>query len=134
MERDPAVSRSAAVLAVIFTPVVWPVGVVLLWLSAFWNRRDKLIGTLLLPGGLLGAVLIETQVRSNCQLTPAGVVVSCTPGPLYQLLHPGTDAFNHVFGALIFAAFVGLPLLSAGYLAFRLRESWMRVGPMPGSI
>jgi HAAS domain-containing protein len=31
----------------------WVVGVFLLWISDAWNTRDKLIGTLLFPGGLL---------------------------------------------------------------------------------
>ena len=33
-------------------PLVWLVGVVLLWRSRAWTARDKLIGTLLIPGGL----------------------------------------------------------------------------------
>ena len=33
----------------------WIVGAVLLWWSAIWTIRDKLIGTLVLPGGLLFA-------------------------------------------------------------------------------
>jgi uncharacterized membrane protein len=33
----------------------WMIGVVLLWLSRVWTVRDKLWGTLLLPGGLLPA-------------------------------------------------------------------------------
>ena len=30
----------------------WIVGVVLLWASSTWRRRDKLLGTFVLPGGL----------------------------------------------------------------------------------
>lgn len=32
--------------------VGWLVGVVLLWSSSLWTRRDKLLGTLVVPGGL----------------------------------------------------------------------------------
>jgi hypothetical protein len=39
------------VLALILTPLVWPAGVVLLWLSSAWTTRQKLLGTLVWPGG-----------------------------------------------------------------------------------
>ena len=40
----------------IVIPVVgWIVGALLLWVSQAWTLRDKLIGTLLVPGGLLPA-------------------------------------------------------------------------------
>ncbi len=35
----------------------WVVGAVLLWTSQSWRTRDKLIGTLLVPGGLVGAAM-----------------------------------------------------------------------------
>lgn len=49
---DPA----AIVLLLIggFTFIGWFVGVVLLWISDVWNTRDKLIGTLIVPGGPRG--------------------------------------------------------------------------------
>jgi hypothetical protein len=45
------VRRVAAVATVVLTPVVWPLGVLLLWLSTSWHRKSKLIGTFILPGG-----------------------------------------------------------------------------------
>ena len=30
----------------------WVIGVVLLWVSNAWNVRDKIIGTVFVPGGL----------------------------------------------------------------------------------
>jgi hypothetical protein len=38
--------------------VGWVLGVVLLWRSRAWTTTDKLIGTLVLPGGLLATVLL----------------------------------------------------------------------------
>ena len=35
----------------------WIVGVVLLWISPRWRLSDKLLGTLVWPGGLVGAVI-----------------------------------------------------------------------------
>jgi hypothetical protein len=45
-------TRVTAVLAVVLLPLVWPVGVVLLWMSRVWTTGAKLAGTFLLPGGL----------------------------------------------------------------------------------
>ena len=36
----------------------WAIGVVLLWVSKAWTVRDKLIGTFILPGGLLAPGLL----------------------------------------------------------------------------
>ncbi len=36
----------------------WIAGAVLLWLSDVWSTRQKIIGTLVVPGGLLPAVLL----------------------------------------------------------------------------
>ena len=38
--------------------VGWVVGVILLWRSRAWTTRDKLIGTLVLPGGLFSTVAL----------------------------------------------------------------------------
>ncbi len=38
------------VLALVLTPIAWPLGVIMLWLSPAWTTRDKLIGTFLPPG------------------------------------------------------------------------------------
>jgi hypothetical protein len=37
-----------------FTPLAigWVIGAVMLWRSETWSQRDKLLGTLILPGGL----------------------------------------------------------------------------------
>lgn len=48
----------------------WVVGVVLLWLSDVWSTRQKLIGTLVVPGGLLPFVYMS--------LATTGYSRSCT--------------------------------------------------------
>src|SRR5579864_2038646 len=53
-QQPPApVIRVGAVeiLALILTPIIWPAGVVLLWASSAWTTRQKLLGTLVPPGG-----------------------------------------------------------------------------------
>lgn len=44
--------------ALVLTPLLWPIGVILLWTSSAWNVRDKLIGTLVPPGGLYTAFFV----------------------------------------------------------------------------
>jgi hypothetical protein len=42
----------------VFLVAGWFVGVVLLWTSNLWTTRDKVIGSLLLPGGLLPVLVL----------------------------------------------------------------------------
>lgn len=43
----------------------WLIGVVLLWLSPAWPVRDKLIGTLVIPGGLMTPIVLLGVSRSG---------------------------------------------------------------------
>ncbi|HSS95054.1 MAG TPA: hypothetical protein VLR46_13855 [Candidatus Dormibacteraeota bacterium] len=113
--------RFMAVGALVLTPLVWPVGVLLLWLSSAWTRRDKMIGSLLPPGGLAFAWLLATEVRSSCPTQGTG---SCQLGSMYAGLHPGPAGFDHVFGALVFTAAALVPMITMWYLAMRLRARW----------
>lgn len=69
--------------------VGWLAGVVLLWSSNLWTRRDKLIGTFVIPGGLAAGMLVLS-------LTFAGGIGghSCgSSGPVYQI---GTNGSRHL--------------------------------------
>jgi hypothetical protein len=47
-------------------PVIgWVVGLILLWSSGVWRRSEKLLGTLIVPGGPGLALLIATLPRGN---------------------------------------------------------------------
>lgn len=48
-------SAMLAIVAVVFTTLCWPLGVPLLWYSRYWTRTEKLVGTLLVPGGVPAA-------------------------------------------------------------------------------
>ena len=48
--------------------VGWFVGAVLLWSSRIWTLRDKLIGTLVLPGGLASAPFIFASLSGSLGL------------------------------------------------------------------
>ena len=111
------------VLALILTPLVWPAGVVLLWLSPAWTTRQKLLGTLVWPGGypallvLLPMTLLFGAHSGGCatQLDDQGRVVWTTcPSELQQTL----AAIATVIVVLIALL---LPVAVGIYLATRLR-------------
>lgn len=106
------------IAAVILVPFLWPIGVILLWMSPAWHWRDKLIGMLIPPGGYIGLSFIlgaaVTSGRSCSTIRDqAGHLLqsSCTGPPELPgvLLVPWT--------ILVFSS----PLISAAYLAIRLR-------------
>lgn len=51
-------------LGAILFGIGWLVGVVLLWRSATWRLFDKLLGTLVLPGGLFAFLLVRPTVKA----------------------------------------------------------------------
>jgi uncharacterized membrane protein len=55
--RDLAAVILLLVGGIVLPLVGWVIGVVLLWSSTAWRTKDKLIGTLLVPGGLLTPLL-----------------------------------------------------------------------------
>lgn len=67
----------------------WFAGLVLLWRSRTWTLSDKLLGTLVLPGGLLGFVVL---------LFLPGSATSCGPGhatPVNATSGAGSPAATH---------------------------------------
>lgn len=62
----------------------WLIGFVLLWTSDRWNRRDKLIGTLILPGGIPAALLFALIAGArfgSCGVDRSGRSAGCRYGP-----------------------------------------------------
>jgi HAAS domain-containing protein len=93
--------------------VGWIVGVVLLWTSRAWTVRDKLIGTLVVPGGLaLANVFLLFGLLGASQV--------CTQvGNQPEVCHGGqSGAANALWIAALIAVIV-LPILTAIYLARR---------------
>jgi uncharacterized membrane protein len=114
---DPA----AVILLLIggFTIIGWFVGVVLLWISDAWNTRDKIIGTLVVPGGLAGALgvgLASSGVRgASC----GPVEITVAPGACATV--PSTD--GSVVGLILLVLVVIAPIATAVYLSLRLRQA-----------
>jgi uncharacterized membrane protein len=112
--RTGAVEIGALILLPIggiLLPVLgWIVGVILLWASQVWTTRDKLIGTLVLPGGLL---------------VPVGLGFIADSGGACVETSQGVDTCSGGTGPLGIAALIVLfllPLASTAYLARQMRR------------
>ena len=101
-------------------PVIgWLIGVVLLWVSDAWNRRDKLIGTLVVPGGLLLPVALLTMATSaegGCS-TPVPTRGVSEAAPCIG----GSGGIN-VLSLIAMTLLLIAPLATTAYLARRMRQ------------
>ena len=94
----------------------WIVGVVLLWLSTVWTTRDKIIGTLIVPGGLSLSLfvvvfggLLAVHTESACmgsQCTTTG----------------GWSVYTTVLFIICLLVLFAAPIWTAVYLARRARR------------
>ncbi len=101
--------------------VGWIIGLVLLWSSAVWKPWEKLLGTLVVPGGLAGSFFVfslwaafTTTSGSGtgpCVDTNTGRTIECTSGG-------GSNVLPLVGIGLLFVA----PLITTAYLAWRMRR------------
>jgi HAAS len=136
--QQPAPARSRGLVEIaaialllvggLILPVLgWILGAVLLWTSRIWSRRDKVIGTLLLPGGLLIAYLLlalpiggsacpdsvhRSAVQPRLPTSSGGIFDSCGQA--------GT-ATHWLLGALVVLAIV-IPVLTAIHLGRQLHK------------
>jgi HAAS domain-containing protein len=99
--------------------VGWVVGVILLWRSRAWTTRDKLIGTLVLPGGLFATVLLLLLALGRSRkaiCTDYGSygtsVVHCTYG---------AGSGPSTLGSIALVLIALTPIATAIYLARRAR-------------
>lgn len=91
-----------------FAGIGWVVGAVLLWTSPSWRTRDKLIGTFVVPGGLLGSLMFAG-------LGSVVATQSCTSGAGGHTQCTGYALPTYVGVPLLIAVVVG-PLFSAIWL------------------
>ena len=91
----------------------WLVGVALLWSSRAWTRREKLIGTLLVPGGLAGAIVLAVWPGAGETCYSSGTAVSHCTGVT------STPARLLVIALFVFL-FIA-PIVTAIFLARRAR-------------
>jgi len=95
----------------------WLVGVTLLWISDTWTTRDKLIGTLVVPGGLLLPLalgVLGSGSGSCIEMSSGG-----GPTTVRNCADDGSD-IDFLKVALI-AVLVLAPLATTAYLALRMK-------------
>jgi len=113
------------VAAVILVPFVWPVGVIILWMSPAWHWRDKLIGSLIPPGGYMGVALFGIAfATAHSGSGTTCVIVTQATGQAIQSGCPapaGPSFLETAVSVLVVVLFYALPLITAAYLALRLR-------------
>lgn len=107
------------VAALILTPFLWPVGVILLWYSPAWNWRDKVIGTLVPPGGY-GGVFIAMLYSVGTSRPHSCLTTYDTAGHIAASNCPSSPAWLQVLVVSIFVVLFLSPILSAVYLGLRL--------------
>ena len=95
----------------------WIVGLILLWSSRAWSTMDKLIGTVVIPGGLAASVYVLLLYR-----VPASRSIShcwSVGGPTHCISGPSSGPSAFAVAALLV---VGVsPIFTAIYLARRAR-------------
>jgi hypothetical protein len=104
--------------AILLTPLVWPVGLLFLWTSRAWSVKDKLLATLIVPGGLWLAFVLSRFIIPGRSCTSHMAANSqfirdmCVPSDLEIALRLGLEI-------CLFLA----PICTAVYLAIRLQRS-----------
>jgi hypothetical protein len=111
---------------VLLTFVGWVAGVVLLWLSPRWSIRDKVLGTLVLPGGLALGVYVVSGFSTFFAFDSSTSSSACPPAHTRYcstVTLQGSVSGDPVWGVLHVLALIvlfGAPLATAAYLARRL--------------
>jgi len=130
---QPASIGILEIAALVLTPFLWPVGVIRLWASSAWNTRDKLIGTLVPPGGYLGLgilsflSLVAVHAGNGACAQPADLNSEpIGPASCQYFGPPPPPAWVGLLAALVVGVLLVLPLLTAVYLGLRLRRPQLR--------
>jgi uncharacterized membrane protein len=109
-------------------PIVgWLVGVVLLWTSTIWNTRDKIIGTIFVPGGLGTVLLLGVfTATSSGACVGSGATVDNrghVTQPAFETCSGQGTSTTEVLIIIGLIALVIAPIVSAVYLGIRMRRA-----------
>lgn len=109
----------------IIIPVLgWFVGVALLWTSQRWSVRDKLLGTLVVPGGLALPLALElfTTTTESCVTTPVPASVPTSGATPTPVCTGGPPGWLQVLGPVAMVLLLLAPIATVIYLGVRLRH------------
>jgi uncharacterized membrane protein len=97
----------------------WLVGVVLLWLSPRWQVREKLLGTLVVPGGIGILIHLSAFLTRSCTTSynSDGSVLEDTCGD-----HPVADVVGPIVAIVVTILALVVPLVLL-HLARRRRDA-----------
>jgi uncharacterized membrane protein len=103
----------------IVLPVIgWLVGVVLLWMSTAWSTQQKLLGTLVVPGGLalpVSLLVFATSSQTTCYQQPI-------PGARDQMICSGGSSGGQVLGTIVVTLLALASIATVAYLGRRMRH------------
>ena len=125
--RRPGMLEIAALVLLLVGGVVlpvlgWFVGVALLWASAVWTTRDKLVGTLVVPGGLGLSLFLAMFPAYSEECSEEVDPETGAPIPGTQMCSGGPPEAVEVLGPVLFVALLVAPLVTTVYLARRMRR------------
>ena len=106
----------------------WVVGVVLLWLSDVWSPRQKLIGTLVVPGGLLAPVLFGLMAVNSIGSTCTTSRVNGIETSVCESVGDSAGVVSQVFPTALLVLLFVAPIATSIYLGRTLIRARRR-GP-----
>jgi hypothetical protein len=114
----------------------WVIGVVLLWVSNAWSIRDKIIGTVFVPGGLGLSIFLLVFFLAES----GGSTGACGPVPVPECVAKGlpcpagtpstfpepqcvtTEEPTNYLALIGLILLVVTPIITTAYLGYRLRR------------
>ena len=103
-------------LGLLWAVTAWAVGVGLMWSSEAWSAREKLLGTLVWPGGLIGPLALLTSAGQVCTQVAEGG--SGSSSGVSEPVCTGF-AFDPIVGIPLAIISIAAPIVVAGVLLHR---------------
>lgn len=100
----------------------WFVGLILLWASDVWTTREKLVGTLLVPGGLLPGFLILSGAIGGYAETCASEIDPVTGAELDVVCTGGPSLVVRIVWIAVFVLCVTGPFFTTAFLTRRMKR------------